>query len=87
MSSRASLRPKMSASIWTTRPVSCDGLSEAECKSFIDEHFDEKGLTRGDCSDLSPSDHQGYHHSWNAKSYFKVGKKMGEAVVRILGPT
>ena len=22
----------------------CDGLSEAECKSFIAEHFDEKGL-------------------------------------------
>ena len=80
MSSRASLRPRMSAS-------TCDSLSEAECKSFIDEHFDEKGLTLLDCSDLSPSDHQGYHYSWNAKSYFKVGKKMGEAVVRILGPT
>ena len=63
----------------------CDGLNEGACKAFIDQRFEEAGLSRSDCSKLAPYNGQGQHYSWNAASYFKVGNAMGEAAVSLLG--
>ena len=60
----------------------CEGLSDAGCQDTIDALTELDPDYKQHCG-YNVNEEQSHHWSWNARSYFNIGQKMGEVTLTL----